>query len=111
MSLFSSVDQDIKMNNVEEASVNITLALKNELDACTIEALRGELERLGDSKQDVDLDFTQVTFIDSSGIGALVFLFKRLRTSKCVLRLHGVNGQPLELIQYLRIDKSIQVNG
>lgn len=111
MSLFSSLDQNTKMNNFDAAPVEITLALRNELDAFAVEALRSQLEILGDSKQDVDLDLTHVTFIDSSGIGALVFLFKRLRASRCVLRLHGVNGQPLELIQYLRIDKSIQVNG
>jgi anti-anti-sigma factor len=111
MSLFSSVSQNINTNNLDQASFNNTLNLKNELDAFAIETLRDDFERLGNSGQDIDLDFAQVTFIDSSGIGALVFLFKRLRTTKCSLRLHGVQGQPLELIQYLRIDKSIQVNG
>jgi len=111
MSLFSSVSQDNSIKNLDQASLNSSLNLKNELDACAIETLRGDFERLGNGGQDIDLDFAQVTFIDSSGIGALVFLFKRLRTTKCSLRLHGVQGQPLELIQYLRIDKSIQVNG
>lgn len=109
MSLFSSVSQN-NMNTLDQVSFN-SLELKNELDAFAIETLRGDFERLGNSEQDIDLDFNQVTFIDSSGIGALVFLFKRLRTTKHTLRLHGVQGQPLELIQYLRIDKSIQVNG
>lgn len=109
MSLFSSVSQN-NINTLDQVSFN-SLELKNELDAFAIETLRGDFERLGNSEQDIDLDFNQVTFIDSSGIGALVFLFKRLRTTKHTLRLHGVQGQPLELIQYLRIDKSIQVNG
>lgn len=111
MSLFSSVSQNSDINNLDQVSLNNTLDLKNELDAFAIESLRDDFERLGNSGQDIDLDFSHVTFIDSSGIGALVFLFKRLRTTKCSLRLHGVQGQPLELIQYLRIDKSIQVNG
>ena len=111
MSLFSSISQESNITNLEQIPLSTSLNLKNELDALTIEALRDDLERLGNSGQDVDLDFTEVTFIDSSGIGALVFLFKRLRATKSTLRLHGVQGQPLELIQYLRIDKSIQVNG
>lgn len=111
MSLFSSISQESNITNLEQIPLSTSLSLKNELDALTIEALRDDLERLGNSGQDVDLDFTEVTFIDSSGIGALVFLFKRLRATKSTLRLHGVQGQPLELIQYLRIDKSIQVNG
>lgn len=111
MSLFSSISQESNITNLEQIPLSTSLSLKNELDALTIEALRDDFERLGNSGQDVDLDFTEVTFIDSSGIGALVFLFKRLRATKSTLRLHGVQGQPLELIQYLRIDKSIQVNG
>jgi anti-anti-sigma factor len=111
MSLFNSTLQNQTITPLNQTAMTADLALEGELDALAIEALRDELEQLGKSTEDVDLDFSSVTFIDSSGIGALVFLFKRLRTASCTLRLHNVNGQPLELIQYLRIDKSIQVNG
>ncbi|MGB0942316.1 MAG: STAS domain-containing protein [Marinomonas sp.] len=111
MSLFNSTPQSQTITPLNQTAMTADLVLEGELDALAIEALRDELEQLGKSTVDVDLDFSSVTFIDSSGIGALVFLFKRLRTSNCILRLHNVNGQPLELIQYLRIDKSIQVNG
>lgn len=111
MSLFNSTSHEQTIPTLNQTVIKTDLHLEGELDALAIESIRSELEQLGNSAQDVDLDFTSVTFIDSSGIGALVFLFKRLRTSNCTLRLHQVHGQPLELIQYLRIDKSIQVNG
>ncbi|HIF9437841.1 TPA: STAS domain-containing protein [Photobacterium damselae] len=53
------------------------------------------------------LDMTQVTFIDSCGVGAIVFLYKRLKARQRNLKLLNVNGQVRELLLMLRIDKVI----
>ena len=48
-----------------------------------------------------------VTFIDSSGVGALVFLYKRLVTQGRDMVLVGLQGQPRDMLRLLRIDKTV----
>ena len=56
---------------------------------------------------DIEVDLSDVHFMDSSGIGAIVFLFKRLNASARKLHLSGAVDQPLQLIEMLRLHKSI----
>ena len=63
-----------------------------------------------ENKKNVLLDLSKVSFIDSSGIGAIVFLFKRLKLRDETLIIRGVHGQPRELIELLRIDSAIPVS-
>lgn len=78
-------------------------AVEGDLDAAQVQDLRPQLEKLATSETDVVIDFSKVEFIDSSGVGAIVFLFKRLKGANRALELKGVNGQPLELLTYLRL--------
>lgn len=83
--------------------------LKGDFDALAVDTLRPVLDAIVDTDtNDVHIDLSDINFIDSSGIGALVFLFKRLRSQNRHLTLGGATGQPLELLQYLRIDRSIK---
>lgn len=95
----------------ETSSDCITLMLKGEMDAEGCVKLRPTLEQLVEIDQHthITIDFTHVNFLDSSGIGAIVFLFKRLNTSKRSMEIIGVQGQPSELMRLLRIDKAIPV--
>lgn len=87
----------------------LSLRLEGSLDALAVEILRPRFDSLVQDKHDVTLDMSHIDFIDSSGIGAIVFLFKRLRSNDRTLSLSGVHGQPLELLHYLRIEQSITV--
>jgi len=90
---------------------DLSLHLEGSLDALAVDILRPRFDSLVQDKHDVTLDMSQIDFIDSSGIGAIVFLFKRLRSLDRKLSLAGVHGQPLELLRYLRIEKSISIRG
>jgi len=86
----------------------ITLSLHDEFDAHIARKLEPEFESLSQTEQEeLVIDMTQVQFIDSCGIGAIVFLYKRLKSRGKKLRLLNVNGQPRQLMQMLRIDKVI----
>ena len=86
------------------------IVINSDMDALAANKLRTEFEDLAQNGySDVCLDLTGVCFVDSSGIGALVFLFKRLKAVGRTLELKGVHGQPLDLFKYLRIDKSIHI--
>lgn len=73
-----------------------------ELKACFQEASEAQAE-------EVWLDMRQVRFMDSSGVGAIVFLYKRLAARGIPLVLFGPIGQPADLIRMLRIDRTIPV--
>lgn len=94
------------MPNLAES--NIALALQHEFDAHAAKQIENELTQLSQTEQaELVIDMTQVQFIDSCGIGAIVFLYKRLKSRGKGLRLLNVNGQPRQLMQMLRIDKVI----
>ena len=64
----------------------------------------------GTEHSNVELDLSQVSFLDSSGIGAIVFLYNRLKAQERSLMIVGVQGQPQELMKLLRIDSAIPVS-
>ncbi|WEM42564.1 STAS domain-containing protein [Photobacterium sp. DA100] len=89
-------------------TANIGLTLQNEFDAHLARQMEPDFEALSQTDSDeMVIDMTQVQFIDSCGIGAIVFLYKRLKSRGKTLRLLNVNGQPRQLMKMLRIDKVI----
>ena len=87
-----------------------TLMIQGPFDALAAEKLRPEFDRLATSSSgDLTLDLSGVDFIDSSGIGAIVFLYKRMLGQKRRLEVSGLEGQPRALVRFLRIDRTIPV--
>lgn len=84
--------------------------LIGQLDAVAVDRQRPDFADVAENEdKDVELDFTRVDFVDSSGIGAVVYMYKRLTARGHTLIISGLNGQPLELFRFLRIDKTIPV--
>ena len=85
------------------------IKLKQKFNMDTVNDVRICFEHLiEDCVGDVLVDMSVVDELDSSGIGALVFLYKRLRMESRNLGLLGVNGNPNELLTMLRINKTIK---
>ncbi len=85
----------------------LVVALDGELDAKSVTLLRPCFEELADAGKAVVLDLSDVSFVDSSGIGAIVFLFKRLQARDLKVSVVGLRPQPRELFMMLRIHKAI----
>lgn len=82
--------------------------IKGALDAASAADARVTFEAVLDAGGGrVDLDMTEATFIDSSGVGAIVFIYKRLVLQGRAMTLLGLNGQPKDLIGLLRLDRTI----
>lgn len=79
------------------------LKIDNDLDAAVVETMREELNELACINDDLELDMRKVRFLDSSGVGAIIFLFKRCRARGYRIELTGLAGQPLKLLQHLGI--------
>lgn len=79
------------------------LTIKGDFDAACVEKLRTELDRLAEADTDIAIDLALSQFLDSSGIGAIVFLYKRTRARGYDVTLRNAAGQPLKLLQHLGI--------
>lgn len=101
----------MKLQIKNSTNTKIKCELIGEFDAVGCREIRNTLEALLDDHGDkeIEFDLENVSFMDSSGIGALVFLLKRLRTQGGAIRLVNVSGQPKELIILLRVDQAIPV--
>lgn len=83
--------------------------LSGELDAAAVEKSRDTFEQVAnDAEHGVVFDLSRVSFIDSSGVGALVFVFKRVTVRNLSMSMVGMTGQPKRLLELLRIHKTIR---
>ena len=102
----------MKLVHSETPDQALLIEFSGEMDAAGCADIRPELEQiLSTSEQKtVVLDLADVSFIDSSGIGVIVFLYKRFKSRSQALEIVNVQGQPRELIELLRIGSAIPVH-
>ena len=90
---------------VTDEGGRLRLHVAGELDAVTCADLRPTLDSLAaESGRDVTVDLSGLRLIDSSGVGALVSLYKRVRAKGGTVHFVGVANQPLAIFKLLRLD-------
>ena len=88
---------------------HIVIAIQGNMDAKFVTDKREQLEKLREETLgNVIFDFSSTEFIDSSGIGFLVFMFKRLKPEARDITIIGLNGQPKKVVEMLRINRMIR---
>lgn len=89
---------------------NYTLVkMLTDLNSDTVfEVRKGFTDIIEHADRNVLLDLSLSTQIDASGIGAIAFLYKRLKCLDFELELSGLKDQPLAIVQSLEIDKIIK---
>jgi anti-sigma B factor antagonist len=86
------------------------LTLKGNLDALTAPELRPTIDELVASrKTKVVFDLHELTLIDSSGVGAIVSLFKRVRMLGGDVKIACLANQPKEIFRLLRLDRAFDL--
>jgi anti-sigma B factor antagonist len=79
--------------------------IRGELDALSASELRPLLDEVvRDQCRNVRVDLSELRMVDSSGVGALVSLYKRVRTYGGAVTFEGVTAQPLVIFKLLRLD-------
>jgi anti-sigma B factor antagonist len=82
-----------------------TVRMRGELDALSAPDLRPLFDELiAGARCDITVDLSELRLIDSSGVGALVSLYKRVRARGGEVRFTGVTAQPLVIFKLLRLD-------
>lgn|SRR5690348_2088342 len=82
------------------------LKIEGALDALSAPDLRPTLDALvNEKRKKVVVDLSALRLIDSSGIGVIVSLFKRIGAQGGVVRVTGLRDQPLAIFKLLRLDR------
>ncbi len=82
------------------------LRIDGELDAVSVSDIRATLDQIVSAgTQSVVVDLSHLRLIDSSGVGAVVSLYKRVRATGGTVTVRGVRDQPLAILRLLRLDR------
>lgn len=95
---------------IESGGVTILKLDVQGLDGLTVPELRPAVEQLverGGVK--VVVDMASVDVIDSSGVGVIVGLFKRVRSLGGAVRVATVNKQPMEIFKVMLLDRVLPI--
>lgn len=102
----------MELKKTETSHTQLTLEIYGDLDAKGCREAQSQIDDVihSDNHPEVEVNLENVQFLDSSGIGAIVYLYKRLVERNRSMRIENVAGQPLEIMCLLRIDHAIPVN-
>ena len=90
---------------------HLTVALTGEIDHHSarhyIQAIRGKIEAY--TPEICVLDFSDVTFIDSSGIAVVINALRAMSRIGGALELTGISQQPMKVFRAAGIDKLVNI--
>ncbi len=92
---------DVQRNNTAT-----TLTVRGSLDINSAPMLAEEIDKIVSGKpSSVLVDLSALDLIDSSGVAALVKLYKGVRSTGGAITISGARDQPLAIFKLLRMDK------
>jgi anti-sigma B factor antagonist len=92
--------------DVQRSDSVTTLLVRGSLDINTAPHLADEIDHLVAARpSNVIVDLSGLDLIDSSGVAALVKLYKGVRGAGGAVTVAGARDQPLAIFKLLRMDK------
>lgn len=92
--------------DVVRTSREVTLTLRGSLDINSATQLAEEIDKIVEGKvKRVVVNLAELDLIDSSGVAALVKLYKGIRGANGTFVMTGARDQPLAIFKLLRMDK------
>lgn len=97
-------------HSTEEKDGIVVLKLVGSLDAMTAPELLPTIDRLVEARKNrITVDLEGLDLIDSSGVAAIVALYKRTRSNGGRVTVTGARDQPLAIFKLLRMDRVFSV--
>ena len=92
--------------DVHQTNDETKLTIRRSLDINSAPALADAIDKIVASKPSrVTVDLSALDLIDSSGVAALVKLYKGVRNTSGAMTISGARDQPLAIFKLLRMDK------
>lgn len=99
----------LSFNQYQHGDITV-LSVTGNLDSLTVPEIRPEIEKIvATSVRKVALEMSSLEVIDSSGIGAIVSLFKRVRGLGGDVKIVAVRGQPREILRLLGLERAFDI--
>ena len=77
----------------------------DELEISSVDEFKVQLTEIMEESKKLVLDMTRVSFVDSSGCGAIIFCLKRLEQSGGNLKLCGVSKSVATVFKLIRLNR------
>jgi anti-anti-sigma factor len=99
------------MLNYTEENIWVIVHLESDLDMSNSNAFKENInnEFIANGKNYIALDFTKLEYIDSSGLGTVVSIHKRCKTSGGKLAIYGINETLARLFKLTSLDKALNI--
>ena len=89
-----------------------TVTLRGEVDILTVDQVRVVLgEALAIRPQEILVDLSELAFIDSTGLGALIFGFQRARDAGVRFRLADANPTVRQILMLSGLLEVVELTG
>ncbi|MBP2626987.1 MAG: anti-anti-sigma factor [Firmicutes bacterium] len=93
-------------HTIKVSGKSVTAILTGKIYSQDAAVVRDELlEEVERGATEVSIDLSELTYIDSTGLGVLVTLHKRTKEKNGKLTLTGAQGMVAELLKRTRLDK------
>ncbi|MFD2043845.1 STAS domain-containing protein [Ornithinibacillus salinisoli] len=97
--------------NVTEDSAKILVHLSGEIDVYTAPKLKDTLLQLtSNNGNDIQVDLSQVSYMDSTGLGVFISALKSAKESGSTVTLVNLRERVLRLFQITGLDQIIDIN-
>jgi len=87
----------------DRTAIEIVVLCTGKITSDTIQQLKATVKPLLSESKTVVLDLTNVTYVDSSGLGAMVGLYISAKVAKSQLRLINLNEHLKEIFSITRV--------
>jgi anti-sigma B factor antagonist len=89
-----------------------TVNISGEIDAYTAPRLRESLFQLAEKKESVIIiNLSGVTYMDSTGLGVFVGVFKNIRSNNGQLKLLGLSSRLMRLFEITGLSTIMDISG
>lgn len=86
--------------HIEKSETTLTVHLSGEIDHHTAEGIRNKIDTIlfKENPKELILDFSAVSFMDSSGVGLVMGRYKKAQSLGCVTTVTGLNARDKRIL-------------
>jgi anti-sigma B factor antagonist len=101
----------MRFTTEEENGVLIVIPPKMDLDASNAEEFKRDITPTVAGRKSVIMDLSEVGFMDSAGLGAMLSAFKKVRAEGGLFKIFGPNKDIKALFELVRMHRLFEILG
>lgn len=89
----------------------LILILSGELDVYSTKKFKEEALEAYNNKLNIKIDCNKLEYLDSTGLGALIFLLKTVKEDENSIEIINLNKQIMKLFKITKLDDIFKIRG